>query len=189
MGALNRAYDIEEGRPWWKVRLVAIGLTIGAAAFVLIALSLVLAGPTLAEVPGHVHRMGCCLRVDVAHPAVAVGLRARPTAVGLVYYFGPDADQDWEWITPGAVGATALWLVVSLIFKAYVANFTDYNAAYGAVGGVIVAVAVVLPLGRGDSGGRRTERGNRTRLPLRQTAGSEERGGQTSARTSCQASI
>src|SRR6187549_805132 len=49
VGALNRAYDIEEGRPWWKVRLVAIGLTLGVAMIVLIALSLVLVGPTVAE--------------------------------------------------------------------------------------------------------------------------------------------
>ena len=63
-------------------------------------------------------------------------------------YFGPDADQDWRWISPGAVGATGLWLVASLIFKAYIANFTDYNDAYGAVGGVDRPVAVVLCIGR-----------------------------------------
>ena len=52
VGALNRAYDIEEGRPWWKVRLVAIGLTLGVALFVLVALSLVLVGPPLADMLG-----------------------------------------------------------------------------------------------------------------------------------------
>ncbi len=49
VGALNRAYDIDEGRPWWKVRLIAIGLTLGVALIVLVALSLVLVGPTLAD--------------------------------------------------------------------------------------------------------------------------------------------
>src|SRR6187399_2452967 len=49
VGALNRAYDIDEGRPWWKVRLVAIGLTFGVAVIVLVGLSLVLVGPALAE--------------------------------------------------------------------------------------------------------------------------------------------
>src|SRR6187397_1351682 len=47
--ALNRAYDIEEGRPWWKVRLLAIGLTLGVALLILLALSLVLVGPSVAE--------------------------------------------------------------------------------------------------------------------------------------------
>jgi membrane protein len=55
-----------------------------------------------------------------------------------VYHFAPDAEQDWLWITPGAVIGTLLWVLVSLAFKVYVANFADYNATYGAVGGVIV---------------------------------------------------
>ena len=52
------------------------------------------------------------------------------TGIGLLYYFGPDADQDWAWITPGAVAATILWLVVSLLFEIYIANFTDYEGSY-----------------------------------------------------------
>ena len=44
------------------------------------------------------------------------------------------------WITPGAVAATVLWLVISLLFKLYVANFTDYEGSYGTVGGVIVVL-------------------------------------------------
>jgi membrane protein len=62
------------------------------------------------------------------------------TGIGLIYYFAPDADQDWAWITPGAVVATVLWLLVSLLFKIYVANFTDYEGSYGTVGGVIVVL-------------------------------------------------
>jgi len=58
--------------------------------------------------------------------------------IGLIYYFGPDAEQDWAWITPGGVAATMLWLLVSLLFKVNVANFTDHEGSYGAVGGVIV---------------------------------------------------
>ena len=46
---LNRAYDIEEGRPWWKVRLTAIGLTVGVALFILVSFALILVGPKAAE--------------------------------------------------------------------------------------------------------------------------------------------
>src|SRR5918999_2543588 len=46
---LNTAYDIEEGRPWWKVRLTALALTVGLALFIVVAFALVVAGPTLAE--------------------------------------------------------------------------------------------------------------------------------------------
>ena len=138
VGALNRAYDITERRPWWKVRLVAIGLTLATAAFVLVALSLVLIGPTAAEWLGRVTGWGAPFEWTwlVLQWPLVFGLVT--TAIGLVYYFAPDAEQDWAWITPGAVAATALWLVISLLFKVYIANFTDYDAAYGSVGGVIV---------------------------------------------------
>ena len=140
VGALNRAYDIEEGRPWWKVRLVAIGLTLGTAVTVLIALSLVLAGPTLAAKLGEVTGWGApfewtwlALQWPLVFGLIAFG-------IGLIYYFGPDAAQDWAWITPGAVAATLLWVLISLLFKLYVANFTDYEGSYGTVGGVMVVL-------------------------------------------------
>jgi membrane protein len=138
VGALNRSYDIDEGRSCWKVRLVAIGLTLGVAWIVLVALSLVLVGPTLADKLGQTTGWGApfqwtwlILQWPLVFALVASG-------IGLIYYFGPDAEQDWAWITPGAVAATMLWLLVSLLFKVYVANFTDYEGSYGAVGGVIV---------------------------------------------------
>jgi membrane protein len=56
----------------------------------------------------------------------------------MVYYYAPDAEQEWLWIAPGSVLATALWLLASLAFKFYVSHFTTYNATYGAIGGVIV---------------------------------------------------
>jgi membrane protein len=140
LGALNRAYDIEEARPWWKVRLIAVGLTLAVALTVLIALSLVLVGPTLADTLGRMTGWGApfewtwlVLQWPLVFALVATG-------IGLIYYFGPDAEQDWVWITPGAVVATTLWLVVSILLKIYVETFTDYEGAYGVVGGVIVVM-------------------------------------------------
>jgi membrane protein len=140
VGALNRAYDIEESRPWWKVRLVAIALTVGLAVFILIALSLVLAGPTVARYLGDTLRMGPAVEWTWLILQWPVAFFMVATAIGLVFYFGPDAEQDWAWITPGALMATLLWLLVSLATKVYVTNFTDYNAAYGTVGGVMVVL-------------------------------------------------
>jgi membrane protein len=136
--ALNRAYDIEEGRPWWKVRLTAIGLTIALAIFVLCAFTLIMLGPTIAE--WIAARMGLggafTLTWNVVQWPVVFALIV--LGVAFVNYFAPDAEQDWEWVTPGAVLATILWLVASLVFKFYLANFADYNATYGSLGGVIV---------------------------------------------------
>ena len=60
------------------------------------------------------------------------------SGIGLIYYLAPDVDQDFAWLTPGCVVATVLWLVSSLAFRFYVANFGSYNVTYGTIGGVIV---------------------------------------------------
>jgi hypothetical protein len=56
----------------------------------------------------------------------------------MIYYFAPDAEQDWVWLTPGSVLSTMLWLLASLAFKYYVVNISSYAATYGALGGVMV---------------------------------------------------
>jgi membrane protein len=136
--ALNRAYDIEEGRPWWKVRLTAIGLTIALSMFVIVSFALVIVGPTVADQLAVRMGLGEAFAWTwkiLQWPIVFVLIA---TAVGFVYYFAPDAEQDWEWITPGAVLATVLWLIASLGFKIYVGSFADYNATYGSLAGVII---------------------------------------------------
>ena len=136
--ALNHAYDIEEARPWWKVRLLAVGLTLALAAFVLIAFALVLLGPTAADYIARLTGLGPVfawtwkiLQWPVVLALVAIG-------AGLLYYFGPDAEQEWVWVTPGSVLTAVLWFVASLGFKFYVVNFGAYTETYGAIGGVMV---------------------------------------------------
>jgi membrane protein len=140
VGAINRAYDITEGRPWWKVRLVAIALTIGVALLVLTGLSLVVGGPALATYLGDTLGWGPFFKWSWLLLQWPLVFAMITLAIGLMYYFGPDAEQDWVWVTPGALFGTALWLLISLAFKIYVARFTDYNASYGTVGGVIVVM-------------------------------------------------
>ena len=138
IGSLNRAYDIEEGRPWWKVRLIAIGLTLGLAVLVLASFTLIVAGPAIAESVASTFGFGPVFEWSWKILQWPLSFFLVSSAVGLIYYFAPDAEQEWVWITPGAVLGTLLWVLVSLGFKYYLANFADYNATYGAVGGVIV---------------------------------------------------
>jgi membrane protein len=136
--ALNRAYDVEDARPWWKQRLTAILLTIGVALFILIAFVLVIAGPQLAEYIAAQAGLGAAFEWTWKIVQWPVVFALVATGIGLIYYFAPDVDQDWVWLTPGSVLATALWFAGSLGFRFYVVNFTDYNATYGAIGGVMV---------------------------------------------------
>ena len=136
--ALNRAYDVEDERPWWKQRATAILLTMGLAIFILLSITLVVAGPQLAEfVAGRVG-LGTAFEWTwkiVQWPLVFALIA---TAFGLIYYFAPDVDQDFVWLTPGSLVATALWIAGSLGFRFYVVNFGSYNETYGAIGGVMV---------------------------------------------------
>jgi membrane protein len=138
IGAMNRAYDIEEGRAWWRVPLTAIGLTIGLSLLIIVAFTLIVAGPQLADLAARHLAFGSVfvwtwkiIQWPIAFALVAVG-------IGLIYHFAPDAEQFWVWITPGSLAATLLWLIGSLAFRFYAVNFGNYEATYGALGGVIL---------------------------------------------------
>jgi membrane protein len=136
--SLNSAYDVEDSRPWWKQRLVAIALTVGIAVFIIASFALVLAGPEIADWLAGRFGLGSAFAWTwkiVQWPIVFVLVAL---AFGLVYYFGPDVEQDFVFLTPGSVLATVLWLLGSLAFRFYVMNFASYNETYGAVGGVMV---------------------------------------------------
>jgi len=138
VGSVNTAYDLNETRPWWKVRLIAIGLTLALALLVLSSLTLLLTGPTLAAYMGRSVGIGSALEWALRILQWPVAFAAVSTALGLVYHFAPDHSRPWRWVSPGAVLATVLWLVASLGFKWYVETFGDYQASYGVIGGVVV---------------------------------------------------
>lgn len=135
---LNAAYDITESRPWWKTRIVAIGLTIGISIFILASMFLVLAGPGVAEHLANTLHLGAAFKWTWWVLQWPIVFLLVASAIGLVYYFAPDAEQDWVWITPGSVLATVLWIVVSLGLKLYYQLAPEATASYGAIGGVMV---------------------------------------------------
>jgi membrane protein len=136
--SLNRAYDVEEGRPFWKVRLTAIGITVGLSAFIVVALVLLTFGPQLGGWVADLVGLGRVFEVswNVVRWPVIVGLLV--AAIALLYYFAPDVEQEWTWITPGSACAVLGWLLASLGFAFYVNHFGSYNATYGSIGAVIV---------------------------------------------------
>jgi membrane protein len=140
MDALNVVFDVKEDRrPFWRVRLIAILLTIGLAGFVIMSLALVLYGPTIGR--WIADRMGFGIAFtgiwNVLQWPIIAGLML--IVVATIYHICPDRRyKRWRLITPGALFAVIMWLVVSLGFKAYVDNFSDYNKVYGSIAGVIV---------------------------------------------------
>jgi membrane protein len=135
---LNQAYHVRERRSWWRVRLLAVVLTVVLAAFTLASVGIMLAGPTLA------HQLENSLRVPprfatlwaVAEWPIVFGLMV--TALGCVYRFAPDVRRRRAWVTPGSIAATLLWMIASLGFDWYADHVGEYQKTYGAIGGVIV---------------------------------------------------
>ena len=130
--ALDTANDVVEGRPFWKVRGVALLMTIISgvlavvAAFVAIAL-----GPIGDAIGGPIGAAMAWLRLPIAG-LLMMFLWA------LAYYFLPDVQQRFRLITPGSAIGVIVWVVASYGFSKYVAHFGSYDKTYGSLGGVIV---------------------------------------------------
>jgi membrane protein len=136
--SLNRAYGVKEGRPFWKVRGLAIVLTVGLAVLIISSMILLIFGPELGGWLADYVGLGQAFDVfwNIARWPVIVILMM--VAIALVYYFAPDVEQDWHWITPGAIFAVLAWIGLSLLFGYYVENFGSYDKTYGSIGAVIV---------------------------------------------------
>jgi membrane protein len=135
---LNHAYGVEESRPWWKVRMVALLLILGSSLFVIAATVLLIFGPQLGTWLassiglGHVFAVVWNIARWIIIPLCLI------MALAALYYFAPDVEQQWRWITPGSVCAVIGWILASLGFAYYVNNFGSYNTAYGSIGAVIM---------------------------------------------------
>lgn len=135
MDALNGEYRVVETRGFIRKKAVAIALTCVTGVLVVAAVALVVAGGSIADVFARSAIVVLLLKI-VAWP-IDVGLVL--VAFALMYFFAPDVkDHKWHWVTPGAVAALVLWLVVSIGLKIYIQFFDRYNETYGSLGAVIV---------------------------------------------------
>jgi membrane protein len=138
MRAMNRAYDIEETRPFWKRTGLSIGLTLLTGIFFIAAFVLAVAGQAIAST------VADALRLDAVYEAVIGVVRfvgivlGLLVAVAVVYWAAPNAKLPFKFITPGAALFMVVWLVGSFAFAWYVSRFGSYNATYGTLGGVVV---------------------------------------------------
>lgn len=132
--AMNRIYGVTETRPLWKLRLTAIAMTLIQA--------IILVGALLAIVlwPQILTWLGLSTPAQVVATVIQwlVVFLMVSVSFALAFYVGPDAQQRWEWITPGSVFGTLIFLAQTYGFRIYVQNFANYNKAYGSLGGVMV---------------------------------------------------
>ncbi len=137
--ALNRMYEVDEGRPFWKFRpamLLVTAVVVVLAALVLVGL--VLTGPA-ADAVGSALGLGSTVVTVWAFAKWPVILGVVVLIVALLYWATPNLRQPkFRWLSVGAAVAVVVWILASLAFGFYVANFSSYNKTYGSLAGVIV---------------------------------------------------
>ncbi|MDZ7963787.1 MAG: YihY/virulence factor BrkB family protein [Nostoc sp. DedSLP03] len=140
MTALDQIHQIpsENIRPFWKAKLVSLGLTVGTMLLLILASLSVFASDWLLGIVARENsslifllHLWLLLRWPLALSIVAV-------AFGFVYRYGPSQWNSGTPMMPGAILAAVFWAMLSALFRLYVANFGNYNKVYGAVGAVIV---------------------------------------------------
>jgi membrane protein len=148
--ALNAAYDVPETRPWWKVRLISIALTMAIAVLIISALLIVLYGGRLGNFLALLVHKGYVFTLAWKILQWPIALTFVFFAFSLIYQFAPNvsarrrgrrlpaSDLRRRLLSPGVLIAIILWLLVSLGFRLYLHFFNSYSATYGSLGAVII---------------------------------------------------
>jgi membrane protein len=137
--AMNRIYEVDEGRPFWKLRPLNLAITVVAVLLAaLVLLGLVVSGP-FAEELGETLGVGDTAVTVWNVVKWPVMLLVVVFLVAVLYYATPNVKQPrFRWISVGAGLAIVVWILASLGFGLYVANFGSYNKTYGSLAGVII---------------------------------------------------
>jgi len=135
---VNRAYGVQDGRPFWKVWGIALLFTIGLPLFMLVSMTLVIFGPKIGGWMAAQIGLGALFQGLWNMLRWLVSLVLLLVAIAPVYAWAPDVAHAWRWITPGSVFAILATLLTSLGFSYYVTHFGSYDATYGSIGAVIV---------------------------------------------------
>lgn len=138
MQQLNITYDVKESRGFVKARLTAIALSVLFAVLVLAAFSAIVLGGTLQGWLVSRFGFGDLVITLFAIARWMIIVAALLLMFALVYYLAPDVEQEFRYITPGAVLGVVLLSVASIGFAWYAQNFGNYDATYGSIGAVIV---------------------------------------------------
>jgi membrane protein len=135
--ALNIAYDAKDERPYWKTRLLAVGLAAMSGGLLLIALAVMMLGPRFGYwLTSHLAVSSAFAAIwPVIHWTIAISFTV--VAVELIYFVAPNVKQGFVATLPGAILSVAVWIVLSYLLGIYFRHFANYNRTYGTLGGFI----------------------------------------------------
>ncbi|MCM3626170.1 YihY/virulence factor BrkB family protein [Paenibacillus glycanilyticus] len=135
---VNKAYDVEENRPFWKVRAISLAATVVLALSILLAIVMLIFGEVIGE-----------FLFDWFDSPIGFGLiwgtlkyvfpiSFMIVVFSLLYWIVPNRKIRFKSAIPGALFATFGWIASSLLFQFYINNFSNYSKTYGSIGGIII---------------------------------------------------
>jgi membrane protein len=135
--ALNIAYDVQETRPFWKTRPVAIGLTVLVGSLLIIALAVMIVGPQFGNwLSGRLHVSVLWQWLwPYIHWTISIGFTV--VAVEFLYFLAPNVKQRFFATLPGAILAVGCWIGLSYLLGIYFRSFANFNKTYGTLGAAI----------------------------------------------------
>ena len=135
--ALNIAYGVEDDRPFWKTRPLAVGLAVVIGMLMLVALSVMIVGPRFGEwVASRIHLSRLFVLVwPFIHWSVAIGFSI--LAVEILYFLAPNVKQRLRATLPGAILAVGCWIALSYLLGLYFRHFASFNKTYGTLGAAV----------------------------------------------------
>jgi len=144
---LNRAYEVKETRSYWKIRLIALALTVGLSLVVVLSSAIIMLSDRLPVWLGA--RLGISGGLLGWWTAVdyLLGLALLALATGTIYRFGPDLKGKCRWITPGSIFAAVAAAIASWLFSLYLRLAPSYSATYGSLGAVVVLMLWLYLIG------------------------------------------
>ena len=150
--ALDTAYDVKDGRPWWKKRLLALAVLVGWALILTIVTAILLAGDNIAHYAQNELGLGTVAIQAWSVLQFPIAVLLLLALFFLMYWVLPFVKQDKKQILVGSVVATIMFLAATLIFRLYIQHFPP-NKVYGTVGAVMVlltwmyVISVVILVG------------------------------------------
>jgi membrane protein len=135
--ALNVAYGVQDDRPFWKTRPLAVGLAFITGALLLVALSVMIVGPRFGEwLASKVHLSSIFVFLwPYIHWSIPVGFTI--VAVEVLYFIGPNVKQRFLATLPGAILAVVCWIALSYLLGVYFRHFAHFNKTYGTLGAAV----------------------------------------------------
>ncbi|MGI9016712.1 MAG: YihY/virulence factor BrkB family protein, partial [Euzebya sp.] len=137
--AMNRVYEIGEGRPFWKLRPIMLVITLVMILLVVVVLLMLVLSGAVAQSIGGAIGLGATTILIWRIAKWPVMLAIVVLIVGILYYTTPNVKQPkFRWISMGALVAIVVWILASVAFGFYVANFSSYSSTYASFAGVII---------------------------------------------------